>query len=236
MNKYLNRLSTGEFDLDIPKILSNAREINRSVVAGETIKDSIIISADGEISGFVESTNRAVVPEENSFAGKDCIIEFQVDASHSKPGESIEGKLIAYTNAGKVEIKYFFDVMRKTIETPAGIIEDINTFADVYDSDPEAAKHLFMSDEFENVVLHSNEMDIALYRELRKQSNVNVAIQAILSAKGVREIHREKDDDSVLVCHKSDEEVIRTFSYVWRKKEKEVEQLYLDFRTKVKSF
>ena len=79
-------------------------------------------------------------------------------------------------------------------------------------------------------------MDIALYRELRKQSNVNVAIQAILSAKGAREIHREKDDDSVLVCHKSDEEVIRTFSYVWRKKEKEVEQLYLDFRTKVKSF
>lgn len=236
MNKYLNRLSTGEFDLDIPKILSNAREINRSVVAGETIKDSITISADGEISGFVESTNRAVVPEENSFAGKDCIIEFQVDASHSKPGESIEGKLIAYTNAGKVEIKYFFDVMRKTIETPAGIIEDINTFADVYDSDPEVAKHLFMSDEFENVVLHSNEMDIALYRELRKQSNINVAIQAILSAKGAREIHREKDDDSVLVCHKSDEEVIRTFSYVWRKKEKEVEQLYLDFRTKVKSF
>ena len=102
------------------KILSNAREINRSVVAGEIIKDSITISADGEISGFVESTNRAVVPEENSFAGKDCIIEFQVDASHSKPGESIEGKLIAYTNAGKVEIKYFFDVMRKTIETPAG--------------------------------------------------------------------------------------------------------------------
>ena len=88
MNKYLNRLSTGEFDLDIPKILSNAREINRSVVAGEIIKDSITISADGEISGFVESTNRAVVPEENSFAGKDCIIEFQVDASHSKPGES----------------------------------------------------------------------------------------------------------------------------------------------------
>ena len=57
MNKYLNRLSTGEFDLDIPKILSNAREISRSVVAGETIKDSITISADGEISGFVESTN-----------------------------------------------------------------------------------------------------------------------------------------------------------------------------------
>ena len=57
MNKYLNRLSTGEFDLDIPKILSNAREINRSVVAGEIIKDSITISADGEISGFVESTN-----------------------------------------------------------------------------------------------------------------------------------------------------------------------------------
>ena len=36
------------------------------------------------------------------------------------------------------------------------------------------------------------------------------------------------------VCHKSDEEVIRTFSYVWRKKEKEVEQLYLWFQNKGK--
>ena len=197
MNKYLNRLSTGEFDLDIPKILSNAREINRSVVAGEIIKDSITISADGEISGFVESTNRAVVPEEHSFAGKDCIIEFQVDASHSKPGESIrEASLSHIQMPVRLKWKHFFDVMRKTIETPAGIIEDINTFADVYEQSRihEAAKHLFMPDEFENVVLHSNEMDIALYREFRKQSNVNVAIQAILSAKGAREIRREKDE------------------------------------------
>lgn len=235
MNKYLNRLSKGEFDLDIPKIVSCDGKIDRSVVAGDTIRDSITISADGDINGLIESTNKAVIPKEDSFAGKDCIIEFRVDASHSKPGETIEGKFIAYTNAGKAEIKYNFNVIRKTVETPAGIIEDINTFADVYDKDRDAAVHLFMSDDFENVVLHSDSEDTALYREFRKQSNVNTAIRSLLSAKGIRYNVNEKDSEPKIAYRKK-EEVIKTFSSAWRKKEQEVERLYLDFRTKIKDF
>ena len=90
MKDFINRLSRGKFNINIPVPVYENR-IVMEVVSGKKEQGTFAINADIPMMGVVYSSNNRVIVENSSFSGEQVVIHFTVDAGELMEKEQLDG-------------------------------------------------------------------------------------------------------------------------------------------------
>ena len=260
MRDYINRLSRGSSIIKVPKLSCSEEQITMDIMCNTVATGSFICDATDKVYGMVYADNERVKILSEQFGGTHIITEYQVDASGLEENDEIEGTFTVVCNAGEKKIPFVFRCMK---ENQDDIRNHVKTEAVVLhiDNEENTIIHKDEAEQFECVLIKSGteETEIDIYAdadfiELEKDSlstddfaGDRAVIKYIVNPQKMHAgnnygyIHivsytQHLKINVSVICKKADESEdfeVRTEEKLARYK---LTKLYLDFRTKVKSF
>lgn len=180
MKDYINRLARGKYVYQMPELIARDGNIDTTVVTGEVSEYQFVLSSEDRIQDLLFSTNPRVKLTEHSFAGKEQVISYQVDARELEPGSIIEGQFQVVSNAGEMSVLYAFHVIEQYFETSLGKAFNLFHFTNLVHVAPEEAKNIFLSDRFVTVFINEDEHLKNIYSSLKNQPNTEAAMEEFL--------------------------------------------------------
>ena len=183
MKDTLNRYARGEFMYERPEVKIVSDDLEAQISVGSVQNRELKIAGSHDyVKGIVYSDNPRVVLEKDSFFGVDSVLHYTVDASGLEAGEELQGHFDIVSNAGECSAAFVFRITSVTIESSIGPIHDLFHFANLAQVAPDEACHVFERPDFEKIFIKSDMATAAIYRTLRKGSNVRMNIEEFLIA------------------------------------------------------
>lgn len=188
MKALIEKLANGNVEYIVPKAAVSDGKIDISVKAGEkSIFEFTIDSVnDRDIKGVVYSTDSRVEVLNNQFFGKHNVIKLYVSAKYIEAGTKIESTIDITSNAGEIKIPCVVNVESVELETGVGSINNLDDFMNLVSFDYEEALKLFLSKNFKSYVLKDYTYKNALYDQLVKNLNREIAMEEFLVAVGMK--------------------------------------------------
>ncbi len=182
MREYLKRLTKGHFLYNDSKLSFATDSLSLQVVVDDMLNSSFVIKAVQPIKGVVWSDNERVVVKSRTFAGRDCEIEFQVNAKGLKCKDIISGTFEIVSNIGEARLAYEIKVVPAVFNTTCGEIAGVFNFAGLVQNAKEEAITIFYSEEFKSIVIGDDLLLDNLYDVFKSGSSVESAMEEFLIA------------------------------------------------------
>lgn len=198
MKELIGRLSRGSFEYDLPELETSVTELRIEVEAGQTKKGFFdVFSKNGEeIKGILYSSDDRVQILNNQFVGKNSKIAYSIIGKYLEQGEEIKAKIRIVSNGGELYIPVFVTVRAESIPSSAGEISNIFHFINLVKQEYDEALKIFMSSNFEKIILKDDMAALCLYQGLIKGKNKRRAMEEfIISLNKKQEVRFELSDD-----------------------------------------
>lgn len=184
MKEKIEQLAKGKFEYTTPKVLLSEEQIELSVEEGKTYHGSFTIrnSDNSSMKGVIYSSHQLFHVLDQTFLGKENVIEYEIKGNHVNAGEVMKGTITIVSNYGEIEVPYEVEVELPYCITSIGKIKDLFQFANLAKSDWQEALKLFKSEEFVRVFLKNEERDRLIYEGLLKGRSSSMALEEFLIA------------------------------------------------------
>lgn len=189
MKEQINRLARGEFEYEVPQMTLSDRRLSLCAAMGKNYSGSFKLTSNTRpVKGVCYSDNDRVVVENSAFEGVANVIRYTVITDGFELEESINGCFYIVTDAGELELPYSFKIVAQNVPTSMGNVSNLFHFANLVQTEPEAASKLFMSEEFERIFLNRSSRLSAVYRVLKGSSDIFLAMEEFLIAAGKKKV------------------------------------------------
>lgn len=218
MRDYLRRLAGGNFVYENPKLQFSTELIELKVTEGSVSKFSFELHATDTVKGVVWSSNERVCAEKKAFSGKDCVIDYTVDASGLLSGEQISGTFDVVCSCGEAQLAYEITTVKRHIAFSGGEASDMFHFAGIAQEAPEEALSIFNSDEFPEVFIRGDDSLLNLYKLLKKNTCRQEAMEEFLIAarkKPAVTVSANSEKRSYEDCSQNQRDIIELYKSGW---------------------
>lgn len=182
MREKINRLASGDVDIDLPEIVLEPNSISQMVKNTGLSKVEININTKNNIAikGLLYSSNYRVRLVNNSFGGFTNRILLEIDASYLNIGDIIDGEIKAITNAGEFVIPYRFTTFSNKTSSILSELRTIRDFLLIYKEDRETALKIFEFKDFVESPFMRDYKKRALYDNFILRANKALALEEFL--------------------------------------------------------
>lgn len=182
MREKIERFSKGYFEYELPFITLSDEEIILTVEAGKMIEGSFSISNSkgSHMDGWVYSSNHSMELIDSNFSGTLNTILYRFQATTLRAGDSISGELQIVCDIGEITLPYMVHVESAYCMSSMGKIKDLFQFTNLAIMDWSDAKKVFRSEEFQHVLLASEERYRTIYKNLVKSISTSQALEEFL--------------------------------------------------------
>lgn len=189
MKTLIEKLAIGNVDYEVPQARISHNSFDMVLAKGEVAFGSFNIRSESNmnIKGVVYSSDYHLKLKNDQFLGKDNTIRFEANTDHLYPGDEIEGKIDIVSNAGEFTVGFKIAVKEENIMSSQGTIKDLKDFTKLVQYNHEEAIKLFMSKEFKHQIIDKDVYTGALYSELMKNYNKEIAMEEFLVKMGLKE-------------------------------------------------
>ncbi len=180
MREYLKRLTKGRFLYNDSKLGFVDDCLQMQVVVDAVLDSTFVIKTAQPVKGIVWSDNERVVVKSHTFAGRECEIEFQVNAKGLKCKDIISGTFDIVSNVGEAKLVFEIKVVPAVYETTYGEVGNIFNFAGLVQNAKEEAITTFYHEDFKNIVIGQDALLENLYDVLKTGSSEECAMEEFL--------------------------------------------------------
>ncbi len=182
MREKTDRLAKGIFEYKTSSIKVSPEVIELEVDAGEQCEGSFVIhnTAGRVMNGVVTTDCHYIDFVEDEFHEVSPEISFQFDGKRFMQGETVKGTICVISDCGTTSIPFTINISVPSCTVPSGKIKDLFHFANLAREDSKEAVKLFKSENFEEVFLYRDNVNIALYRGLLASTGKSLAVEEFL--------------------------------------------------------
>ena len=134
------------------------------------------------VKGVVWSDNERVVVKTCTFTGRECEIEFEIDAKGLKADDVISGRFDIVSNAGEASLTYEMKIVPAVFNTTCGEVSNVFNFAGLVQNAKEEAVTAFYDERFRDWVIGEDVALGNLYDVLRSGKSAESAMEEFLIA------------------------------------------------------
>ena len=185
----MERLASGNVSYEIADALISENKITVELDADETIEGDIAIVGKNsmDIKGIGYSSDSHFVFRYNQFNGIKNRLHYIINGKNLVPNKVCIGKINIITTAGEFEIPFEIKVKEREIVTEIGVLKTLEDFVEYVRTNYDEALILFISKEFSEYFLKGDNHGIALYKQLMRNANRDVALEEFMVAMGLKE-------------------------------------------------
>ena len=189
MKVLMERLASGNVSYEIADALISENKITVELDADETIEGDIAIVGKNsmDIKGIAYSSDSHFVFRYNQFNGIKNRLHYIINGKNLVPNKVCIGKINIITTAGEFEIPFEIKVKEREIVTVIGVLKTLEDFVEYVRTNYDEALILFISKEFSEYFLKGDNHGIALYKQLMRNANRDVALEEFMVAMGLKE-------------------------------------------------
>lgn len=182
MKEFIGKLSRGTIEYDVKTANSSVNKINVSMRPGEVYKGTFEVNSSDEnaIKGIIYASEEHLEIINNQFSGVKNTIEYQIDGSYFEGGQEINGRINIVSNGGELNIPYSVKVTVNSLDSESGPIDSIFSFVELAKKDIDAAVKVFLSADFQKVVLKDDLELACIYHGVLKGNNARLALEEFL--------------------------------------------------------
>ncbi|MBP5159247.1 MAG: hypothetical protein ILP10_03000, partial [Lachnospiraceae bacterium] len=184
MKEKIDRFAKGIFTYEPADLVISELEVSIRVETGRTFCGTFSVSnsADTPLKGIVCSSSSYLSFRDNSFSGKENIIEYVFDATSLYAGDVVKDSIIVISECGEESLPFEARVTPPSCESSVGSIRDSFHFANLAKTSWEEAQLVFMTESFERVLAYYDRSHVELYRHLKEGNSSPVAMEEFLIA------------------------------------------------------
>lgn len=184
MKELIGKLSKGQIEYDLPETEVSVTAIEETIETGTVFRSSFHVfgNHDEVIKGLVYSTNEYVRIINPQFIGRDNKVEYEIDTGILEPTDVITGRMNIVSNGGELFIPFKFDIKEEGIPSSIGTISNMFHFLNLVKQEYEEALKLFLTEDFERIILKDNIADRCMYRGLMKSTGKKRALEEFIIA------------------------------------------------------
>lgn len=186
MDNRLERLLSGQFEYEIPKMLLSGHSVSLRAEKGKNARGAFVIThpKEGKVRGFLRASNPRILLYAKDFFGHENIIRFEVRTEGMKPGETTKGDIRISSDLGE-------DTVHVTVLCEPEQSEERALLPDIAaesEKDFEHAASVFCSPEYRRQLMTAGlPSDRALYKALEKEENPLRRLEEFLVGTGKKE-------------------------------------------------
>lgn len=189
MKALIEKLASGNAVYETADAQISENKIAVELETGDTVEGEISIKGKNgmAVKGIVYSTDSHLSFEYNQFHGVSNKVHYIADGRNLIPGQICSGTISIVTTAGDYAIPFSITVKQKEIDTTIGKITNLEQFVKLVQKSYDEALILFISKDFARFFLKNNNHAIALYKQVMRNSNRNIALEEFLVGMGLKE-------------------------------------------------
>ena len=189
MKAIIEKLASGNAVYETPDAQISENKIAVELETGDTAEGEISIKGKNgmAVKGIVYSTDSHLSFEYNQFNGVSNKVHYIADGRNLIPGQICSGTISVVTTAGDYAIPFSITVKQKEIDTSIGKITNLEQFVNLVQKSYDEALILFISKDFVEFFLKNDNHAIALYKQVMRNSNRNIALEEFLVGMGLKE-------------------------------------------------
>lgn len=189
MKVLMERIASGNVSYEIADALISENKITVELDADETIEGDIAIVGKNsmDIKGIGYSSDSHFVFRYNQFNGIKNRLHYIINGKNLVPNKVCIGKINIITTAGEFEIPFEIKVKEREIVTEIGVLKTLEDFVEYVRTNYDEALILFISKDFSEYFLKGDNHGIALYKQLMRNANRDVALEEFMVAMGLKE-------------------------------------------------
>ncbi len=189
MKALVERLATGISVYETPDAEMSENQIAATLDCGDSKEGELTIKSKNglPIKGVVCSTDAHVSFEHDSFDGTENTIKYKITTENLAPGQIVSGTISVVTDAGDYAIPFGITMKERAIHTSAGDITDYETFVKAVKEGYDEALIVFLSKEFKDFFFEEDNKGYALYNQVMRNGNRDIALEEFLVGMGLKE-------------------------------------------------
>ena len=184
MKERINQLAHGAVQYDKPMIIVAQSSIQDNVTEGMIQRAEISVKSENgvPIRGFLYSSHARVYVRQDQIIGTKGQIGLEINTVGLYAGEQIRGQVQFVYNGGEMVLPYCFHVVKEKGQETKEVVETIDEFSEMVQSEPDKALHFFSSEKFLDTAFMNDGGRRSLYRGLMEIGNEEQAMEEFLTA------------------------------------------------------
>ncbi len=184
MKERINQLAHGAVQYDKPMIIVAQSSIQDNVTEGMIQRAEISVKSENgvPIRGFLYSSHARVYVRQDQIIGTKGQIGLEINTVGLYAGEQIRGQVQFVYNGGEMVLPYCFHVVKEKGQETKEVVETIDEFSEMVQSEPDKALHFFSSEKFLDTAFMNDGGRRSLYRGLMESGNEEQAMEEFLTA------------------------------------------------------
>lgn len=184
MKELIGKLSRGIIEYDLPEAEVLVTTIEKTVEAGTVFRGSFEIfgKQENKLKGLVYSTNEYLHILNSQFIGSRNKIEYEVCTEKLCAGDVVTGRINIVSNGGEIFIPFQITVEAEGIPSSIGTISNLFHFLNLVKQEYDEALKLFLSPDFERIILKDSLADQCMYEGLVQGNNKKRALEEFIIA------------------------------------------------------
>lgn len=145
MKRKAEKIRNGNFDYEAPRLILSKEEIQVQIKPGTKMQQELYLGTENDvkISGYVNTSDRRLMPSVEYFSGVSVSFAYGIDAVGMKDGDVCRGTLYLITDVGEYEIPFTIEAAEDKIATSAGQVDTLQEFTDLAEKNRREAFRLF---------------------------------------------------------------------------------------------
>lgn len=182
MKEKIERFSKGIFEYEQPEIVLSQEVIEVFVNEGTVYSGSFSIrnEASTSMKGVIYSTSKLIRIENSTFVGIRNDIFYAIDCTYMERGQRGEAQINIVSDCGERQIPVIVSVLGTTCPSPVGQIGNIFQFANLAQTDWNAAVMMFRTKEFYDAVISREPKVQVAYDVLKRNPDPGLALEEFL--------------------------------------------------------
>lgn len=184
MKELIGKLSRGIIEYELPEADVSITSIEKNIEAGTNFRGSfdVFCKQERKLKGIVYSTNEYLRIINNQFIGVSNKIEYEVNTDRLNAGDMVTGRINIVSNGGEIFIPFNIMIEPEGLPSTVGTITNLFHFMNLVKQEYDEALKMFISPDFERIILKDNITDLCMYRGLIKGNSKKRALEEFLIA------------------------------------------------------
>lgn len=182
MKELIGKLSRGIIEYDLPEAEVSVTSIEKNIEAGTNFRGSfdVFCKKERKLKGIVYSTNEYLKIINNQFIGISNKIEYEVNVDKLEEGDTVTGRINIVSNGGEIFIPFNIKIEPEGLPSSIGTINNLFHFMNLVKQEYDEALKMFLSPEFERIILKDNIADLCMYRGLIRGNSKKRALEEFI--------------------------------------------------------
>lgn len=189
MNALLNDWAEGRFNIEKPTLILSENEISVELHEGCEYSGSLKIASECDymIKGHLFCDSPCVRFTQNSFEGKEIVLDYKIITKGLYEGDIIRGNLRIYSNLDIADLPILIRILAPNITIGNITISDLDEFAVLLSENYTLATEFFFHSQFERIILKDNNYAKAAGRMIKAMKYKEEAVDRFSYAMGLKD-------------------------------------------------